>query len=197
MCAWEKKIIISRQFSIERKVYKQRRTHKRRLRRWKQQTFSKLQPSLQVWKDTKSVSLLYKILPNLSKEVKSEIKIPSKFSFYESHDKCLEMFSELVTSLQSNVSELTLDFSECEDISVSAISLLYILLRDYRTANNNRKQKKFATKISIIVPKKKEDLRVLKYLKIFEIYDLKGFTQEDGELLKLNVLSGKFSNSFS
>ena len=188
--------IVRRQRAIEAKVYKQRRTHLRRLLRWKHQTLSKLQPSIQVWKDTRSVTLLYKLLCSTEDLKRNTIKVPKHFSFYDSHDECVDFFSQLVASLYHHINELCLDFSECEEISVSTISLLYILIRDYRTSMRHGKKKKKKTKFTVMPPSKKGDLKVMKYLKIFDFYDYDGFVLSDGEFLKLPVLSGKFRGSY-
>ncbi len=188
--------IVRRQRTIETKVYKQRRTHKRRLLRWKRQSLSKIQPSIAVWKDTRSVTLLYKLLSSCEELKHSTIKVPKHFSFYDSHDKCVEFFTLLVASLFHHISELCLDFSECEEISVSTMSLSYILIRDYRTSLGQGKKKQKKTKFTVIPPSKKDDLKVLKYLKIFGFYDYEGFVPTDGEFLKLPILSGKFRGSF-
>lgn len=189
-------ILIRRQRIIELKIYKQRRTHKRRLLRWKLQIDSKIHPSTQEWKDTHSVNLLYKILPKPHKESEDVIRIPRKFSFQESHDACVDTIASLVSSLHHHVKEICLDFSDCEDISVSTISLLYILLHDFSSSRAKQRKKKTNTKLSIIPPKRENDKRVLKYLKIFNIYDYKDFSAEDGEFLKLPVFAGKYRNSF-
>lgn len=196
MTGKRRSIEIRRQKLIERKVYRQRRTHKRRLLSWKSEAFSRIQPSLNVWKDTRSVSLLYKILPITNAIYQSEIKIPRKFSFQDSHDECVTVFAAIVSLLHNHVKEVHLDFSECEDVSVSAISLLYILLRDYNSSVSSVAKKKSKTKFNIVPPDEKNCRRVLKYLKIFDIYDSRDFTEKDGEFLKLSVLSGKFRNSF-
>lgn len=188
--------IVRIQKTIEAKVYKQRRTHNRRLLRWKRQSLSKLQPSIAVWKDTRSVMLLYKLLSSNEDLKRSTVKVPKRFSFYDSHDKCVEFFTQLVASLYHHISELCLDFSECEEISVSTMSLLYILIRDYRTSLGQGKKKQKKTKFTVIPPSKNDDLRVLKYLRIFDFYDYDGFVQSDGEFLKLPVLSGKFRGSY-
>lgn len=189
--------IVRRQRSIERKELKQRGSHKRRLLNWKLRTLSKIQPSLQVWKDTHSVSLLYKILSSSEEMRRSTIKVPSLFSFKVSHDECIVFFNQIVSSLYHHLSEICIDFSECEEVSVSAISLLYILIRDYRTSLVVKKKKTRKTKFTVVPPKKTDDLRVMKYLKIFDFYDYNGFTSADGEFLKLQVLSGRFRGSFS
>lgn len=189
--------IVRRQRSLERKEYKRRRTHPRRLLRWKRQTLSKIQPSIQIWKDTRSVSLLYKNLSSSEEKKKETIKIPKLFAFYDSHDECVEFFTTLTASLYHHIRELCIDFSECEKVSVSTISLLYILLRDYRVSLGQGQKKARKTKFSIIPPSKLGDMKVLKYLKIFDLYDYKDFKQEDGEFLKLPVLSGKFRASFT
>ncbi len=189
--------IVRRQQSLERKEYKRRRTHSRRLLHWKHETLSKIQPSVQIWKDTRSVSLLYKNLSS-SEEKKSEnIKIPKQFTFHDSHNDCVEFFSVLTSSLYHHIREICIDFSECEKVSVSTISLLYILIRDFRTSSRAGKKKAQTTKLSIIPPSKPGDLKVMKYLKIFDLYDYKDFTLADGEFLKLPVLSGKFRGSFT
>jgi len=59
------------------------------------------------------------------------------------------------------------------------------------------KKKLRTTKFSIVPPSKPGDLKVMKYLKIFDLYDYKDFTDADGEFLKLPVLSGKFRGSFA
>ncbi len=189
-------VLVRRQQAKEQKEYKQRRSHKRRLENWKRGSLSKIQPSIQIWKDTRSVSLLYRILSSTEKKKTDTVVIPKRFSFYDSHDQCVELFTRLVSSLQHHVKELTLDFSQCEDISVSTMSLLYILLRDYRASQGRGKKQHGATKFHVVPPSKTDDLRVLKYLKIFDIYDYKKFVDADGEFLKLPVLSGKFKGSF-
>lgn len=189
-------IIIRRQQLLEQKVYNQRRSHKHRLLRWKSQTYSKIQSLTQEWKDTRSVSLLYKILPISKEESEEIIKIPRRFSFQDSHDECVAIFAALVSSLHHHMKDICLDFSDCEDVSVSTMSLLYILLHDYSSSRAKQRKKKSHTKLSIVPPKWKDDKRVLKFLKIFDIYDYKEFTPEDGEFLKLPVIAGKFRNSF-
>ena len=189
--------IARRQKSIERKEFKQRRSHNRRLLNWKLRTLSKIQPSLQIWKDTRSVSLLYKILSSTPVQGRSKVEVPRLFTFKDAHDECVGFFTEIVSSLYNHLSEICIDFSKCEDISVSAISLLYILLKDYRTSLGSDKKRGRKTKFTIIPPKKIDDLRVMKYLKIFDLYDYKNFTVADGEFLKLQVLSGRFRGSFS
>lgn len=189
--------IIRRQRVLEAKTYRLRRSHPRRLLRWKRQSLSKIQPSIQVWKDTRSVSLLYKNLSSSEEQKRSTIKTPKRFTFHESHEECVEFFTTLTASLYHHISELCIDFSECEKVSVSTISLLYILIRDYRVSLGSGKKKLRTTKFSIVPPSKPGDLKVMKYLKIFDLYDYKDFTIADGEFLKLPVLSGKFRGSFA
>lgn len=189
-------VIVRRQRSIEAKVYKQRRTHDRRLLRWKRQSLSKIQPSIQVWKDTRSVTLLYKLLSSSEELKRSSVKVPKRFSFFDSHDESVDFFTQLVASLYHHISELCLDFSECEEISVSTMSLLYILIRDYRTSLGQSKKKQKKTKFTVVPPSKTDNLKVLKYLKVFDFYDYEGFVPSDGEFLKLPVLSGKFRGSY-
>ena len=188
--------IVRRQKALEEKVYRQRRSHKSRLLSWKQRTLSKIQPSIQVWKDTRSVSLLYKILSSTEEHCSDIIKIPKRFSFYDSHDACVNVFTQLAASLYHHSKEVCIDFSECEDISVSTMTLLYILIRDFRASLGKGKKKIKSTKLTINPPSKTGDLRVMKYLKIFDFYDYKDFTDTDGEFLKLPVLSGKFRESY-
>lgn len=189
--------IIRRQRALERKGYKQRNSHKRRLQNWKHRSLSKIQPSIQVWKDTRSVSLLYNYLSSSEELKRSKIKVPKQFAFHDSHNECVEFFTILTASLYHHIKEICIDFSECEKVSVSTISLLYILLRDYRVSLGQGKKKARTTKFSIIPPSSPGDLKVMKYLKIFNLYDYKDFKQEDGEFLKLPVLSGKFRGSFT
>lgn len=197
MINYKRSFILRRQKSIERKEFKQRRSHRRRLINWKLRSLSKIQPSIQVWKDTRSVSLLYKSLSSSEVLKRNNIKVPNRFSFYDSHDECVVFFTSLVSSLYHHIKELCIDFSDCEEISVSTMSLLYILIRDYRVSLGPGKKLKTTTKFSIIPPSKTDDLKVMKYLKIFELYDYKDFTLADGEFLKLPVLSGKFRGSFT
>lgn len=192
-----RKEIVRRQQSLERKEYKQRRSHNRRLQNWKLRSLSKIQPSIQIWKDTRSVSLLYKTLSSSEELKRSTIKVPRQFTFHDSHDECVEFFTMLTSSLYHHIKELCIDFSVCEKVSVSTISLLYILIRDYRVSLGHGKKKARTTKFSIIPPAKPGDLKVLKYLKIFDLYDYRDFKTEDGEFLKLPVLSGKFRGSFT
>ncbi len=192
-----KKARVRRHRIIERKVYKQRRSHPRYLLNWLIQSLSKIQASIQEWKDTHSVSLLYKILSCTKEQISSTIKIPIRFSFSDSHDECVEVFTKIVSSLYHHIKELCIDFSKCENISVSTISLLYILIRDYRVSSGSERKRSKVTKFRIIPPSKIDDLVVMKYLKVFDLYDYKEFKQEDGEFLKLPVLSGKFRGSFS
>lgn len=189
-------VIVRRQKVLEDKIYRQRRSHKRRLLSWKQRTLSKFQPSIRIWKDTRSVSLLYKILSSNEGYYTDNIKIPKRFSFYDSHDECVDVFTHLAASLYHHTKELCVDFSECEDISVSTMSLMYILVKDYFTSLGKGKKKAKHTKFIVKPPSKIDDLRVMKYLKIFDFYDYKDFTDADGEFLKLNVLSGKFRGSY-
>lgn len=188
--------IVRRQKTIEEKVYRQRRCHKSRLLSWKQRSLSKIQPSIQVWKDTRSVSLLYKILSSSKEHCTDIIKIPKRFSFYDSHNDCVSVFTQLAASLYHHSKEVCIDFSECEDISVSTMTLLYILIRDFRASLGKGKKKIKSTKLTVKPPSKTDDLRVMKYLKIFDFYDYKDFTDNDGEFLKLPVLSGKFRGSY-
>lgn len=196
MKAIEWSVEVRQQQAKEQKEYKQRRSHKRRLLSWKQRSLSKIQPSIQIWKDTRSVSLLYKILASTEEHCTETIKIPKRFSFYESHNECVDVFTQLAASLYHHAKELCIDFSECEDISVSTMTLMYILVRDFRASLGKGKKKAKLTRITINPPSNTRDLRVMKFLKIFDFYNYKGFTEEDGEFLKLPVLSGKFRGSY-
>lgn len=76
------------------------------------------------------------------------------------------------------------------------MSLLYILVRDYRASLGKGKKKAKLTRFTVKPPSKIDDLRVMKYLKIFDFYDYRDFTDADGEFLKLPILSGKFRGSY-
>lgn len=90
------------------------------------------------------------------------------------------------------------DFSKCRYVCISTLTLLRILYDEFVIAQERYKQIDNRSEIRKlkIIPSYREQ-KVKKYLHAFGYYEYDDFNDEDGEVLPLDLIRGKYRNFLS
>lgn len=125
----------------------------------------------------------------------SSIIIPQNLSFKENFDESADVVKNLLYILLHKRGDITIDFSNCKNLSFSAIFFMNLLLRKYlkslyllRNVFGRAKRREIKMK----PPKNNDDLRVYKYLHAMGLYTYDGFKDSDGEFMRLGIEEGKY-----
>lgn len=185
----------TQQIIKERKIYKYRRHRSKRVKyRYGQRQYNKPR-SLKFFFTFSLKNFIQKSGINTIK--RNYIEIPKNFSFYNNFNESLIVFKQLISFFLRKEGNITIDFSQCENTCLSALSLLIIFYKEfmiiqhrYKRINKFYKIRKFK-----IIPSYK-DLKVKKYIHALGFYEYNDFKDEDGEVLSLDLIKGKYRNSY-
>lgn len=183
------------QLLIERKIYKYRKHRPRRLR---------IRYGNNQRRKVCSLKFFFPFSLNnfikhsgISPLKRNRIVIPKIFSFYSNFDESIEVFKQLLACFLRKEGNITMDFSKCESTCLSVLSLLKILYEEFLVSQNRyqRINKLYQTRKLKIIPSFK-DLKVKKYLHALGFYIYDDFKDDDGEVLPLDLIRGKYRNSY-
>ena len=180
---------------IEKKVYKYRRHRPYRLqaRYGKRQTGSLY--ALKVYYPFTICHMINKI--GVEKYTDKHIVVPAVFSFNQNFDKTLHTFKQILYAFKRSKGDVVLDFSKCEHVCLSVLTLLDILYRDFKSIQRRNKKinDAYIERRLLIIPSSK-NLKVKKYLHALRWYRYDDFSEEDGEVLPFDIIKGKYRNSY-
>ncbi|MBE6273354.1 MAG: hypothetical protein E7097_05650 [Bacteroides sp.] len=184
----------SHQWLAEQKIYRYRRKRPARLiRRYGVQITGKL---------THKVLLPFAVnhfMNNLgfAKSLKNKITVPKDFSFYTNFNACINFFRELISTFVNKENDVTIDFSQCRNVSVSTLTLIDVLYKEFLLGQIRHKrinENHYIRRLKIIPSY--HSFEVKKYLHSLRFYEYDDFKDGDGEVLPFELIKGKKRNSY-
>ena len=183
------------QFLTERKIYKYRKNRPKRVKARYGKNSKRRSCSLKLFFSY----ALNNFIKNSGISIlnNNKILIPKIFSFYDNFNESMLVFKKLLSSFLRKEGNITIDFSQCEHTCLSVLSLLKILYDEYLISQYRYKRinKFYIVRKFKIIPSFK-DLKVKKYLHALGFYEYDDFKDEDGEVLSLDLIRGKYRNSY-
>jgi len=185
---------------IERKIYKYRRHRPKRVKRRYGSSVALCKSSSLKFFLPFSINIFYKRFNDRrSKRVldTNKISVPEIFSFYHNFDQSVTFFKNIISSFVEKEGHIIADFSKCRYVCISTLTLLRILYDEFVIAQERYKQIDNRSEIRKlkIIPSYREQ-KVKKYLHAFGYYEYDDFNDEDGEVLPLDLIRGKYRNSY-
>lgn len=125
------------------------------------------------------------------------ITIPKKFSFYHNFDETIKVFQTMMSYFSKKEICPILDFSNCEYACISALTLLRIYHNEYISTQKRyqRIDNLYEVQRMEVKPSYK-NMKVKKHLHALGFYLYDDFKDEDGELLSLDLIRGKYRHSY-
>lgn len=182
---------------VEKKIYKYRRYRYERVRR----RYGDLIPlckssSLRTFLPF-SINNFYKRIGDSESRHFHKILVPKVFSFYHNFDESISFFRNLISFFVKEEGHVTLDFSICNYVCISTLTLLKVLCEEfvicqeqYKRINSRCEKRKLKIIPSFV------DQKVKKFLHAFGYYVYNDFNDEDGEVLPFDLIRGKYRNSY-
>lgn len=184
-----------RNILIEKKIYKYRRHRPSRMRR-RYQSYSHLCKSKKFFFPY-SLNLFQKKLGVSLQYTSNKVEVPEVFSFYHNFDECIDFFRVLISLFIKGEGHIILDFTKCNKVCISTLTLIQILYDEFLLSQERYKQihrSKNYRKIKVIPSYR--DMKVKKFLHVLNYYEYDDFKDEDGEVLPLALIKGKYRNSY-
>ncbi len=123
------------------------------------------------------------------------IQVPDEFSFKDDFDGCVRFFRQLLSSFYYGQGDITLSFKKCKHSTISAFSLLEVLLRElYRMkkAYNTSRYTKCSKVITAVHSEK--DVKTNKYIHSFLQIKLPDKENDGSRYYKLKLTDGRQRN---
>lgn len=126
--------------------------------------------------------------------ISNKIRIPKNFSFHKNFDETIKVFKQFISFFTMREGYVIADFSDCEFIGISEITLLQVLYEEFLVAQRRYKRinNLYELRNLKIIPSFK-DQKVKKFLHAFGFYEYKGL---DGEVLPFDLIRGKYRSSY-
>lgn len=183
------------QFITERKIYKYRKHRPQRVKARYGKNRKKRSCSLKFF-FSYSLNNLIKNSRTISLNC-NKIIIPRTFSFYDNFNESMLVFRQILSLFLKKEGDITIDFSQCEHTCLSVLSLLTILYDEFLISQYRYKRiDKFYQIRKLKINPSFRDLKVKKYLHALGLYEYNDFKDEDGEVLSLDLIRGKYRNSY-
>lgn len=183
------------QYIAERKIYKYRKHRPQRVKAKYGKNRRKKSCSLKLFFSYSLNNFIKN--SGIGYQNNNKIIVPKIFSFYDNFDESMVLFKQLLTLFLRKEGNITIDFSQCEYTCLSVLSLLKILHDEFLISQYRYKRidkyyqiRKFKIRPSF------RDLKVKKYLHALGLYEYNDFKDEDGEVLSLDLIRGKYRNSY-
>lgn len=185
------------QILIERKIYKYRKRRPKRLKRRYGSAVNLCKPSSLKFFLPFPINIFYKGIVGKQLKGTNRILVPNKFSFYHNFDQSIDFFKSLISSFVEKEGHVIVDFSQCEYICISTLTLLRIFYEEFILSQERYKQidKRSEIRRLKVMPSFRNQ-KVKKYLHAFGYYEYDDFDDEDGEVLPLDLIRGKYRNSY-
>lgn len=178
-----------RQWITEQKVYKYRRNRTARLiRRYGAYITGRLTHKVL------SPFAINHFMENLgiAKSSRNVIVVPKDFSFYTNFNECINFFRGLISLFVNKENDVTVDFSKCTNVSVSTLTLIDVLYKEFLLGQERHKRindKHHIRRLKINPCFHSYDVK--KYLHSLNFYKYDDFKDEDGEVLPFELIRGK------
>lgn len=124
----------------------------------------------------------------------NKIKIPRVFSFHKNFNETINVFKQFITFFVRKYGYAVADFSDCEFIGISEITLLQVLYEEFLVTQKRyqRINHQYELRNLKVIPSFKEQ-KVKKFLHAFGFYKYENL---DGEVLPFDLIRGKYRRSY-